>query len=135
MEGSSPNSPVTYRLNDGPESTTGRFMELLPNAYTVTITDEQGCELSMPVVVGARISFRREIEPLLTATCAVAGCHVTGEQVPDFTNRNNFFTSAGRMRTLVSAGEMPPAECSCPLDVEQVERILCWIDGGAEDSL
>jgi hypothetical protein len=135
VEGESPNASVTYRLDDGPERSTGRFSALLPNSYMMTMTDELGCTLSLPVLVGARISFQGEIEPLLTATCAVSGCHVTGQQVPDFTNRNNFFTASGRMRTLVSSREMPAAECNCPLEAAEIEHILCWIDGGAEDSL
>lgn len=134
VTGSSPISAVTYHLNDGTSNTDGVFTNLAPNAYTVTIRDEMGCELLIPVTVESQISFQEEVEAVIMGGCAISGCHVTGEQTPDYSRRENIFTSGGRIKTVVSSRQMPPEECACPLSDEEIDRIICWVNGGSRDN-
>ncbi len=78
------------------------------------------------------VTFTQDIKPIISANCAISGCHVSGGQSPDLTVDNNIKTQAdgGRIKARVidgpaympAAGRLPDA---------QINIIQCWLDAGA----
>jgi len=127
--------PYQYRIDDGsPWGGDGSFQHLLPAAYIVTVMDDLGCSSQIRVVLPNGIRFQMEVESIITSVCATPGCHVMGEQAPDLSFRPNIFSAASRMRNLVDTRQMPPEDCNCPIEADEITKILCWIDDGAQDN-
>lgn len=80
------------------------------------------------------ISLADDIQPIIASNCAVSGCHVTGGQSPDFTQKQNIITRASSIRSRTSNGSMPPPQSSLSLSSEQIGKISCWVENGAEDN-
>jgi len=86
-------------------------------------------------------SFANEIQPILTANCALSGCHVAGGQTPDMEAgvAYNDLVSGGFVNTVIPTqstiyiminGEM---EVHIPSATER-EAIYDWIRNGAIDN-
>lgn len=127
--------PYRYKLERSQTwQASGSFGGIPPGSRVVAVEDADGCSTSIDVRLLTGISFAEKVEPLITAACAVSGCHGDGSQAPDFTIRDNILSAAGRMRQLVATRQMPPGSCNCPLTDEEKASILCWIDDGAMDN-
>ena len=98
-----------------------------------------------PVVAG--ISFKDDIQPILAERCAVPGCHAAAGAVRglDLTqydtfkkggaNGPGFIAGDGKGSLVViriDGGGMPPIPP--PLDGDQVQLFIDWIDEGAENN-
>lgn len=58
---------------------------LLPGCYkTTTIVQNPGASITR------EISFSKDLVPIFTKSCAIAGCHVSGAKAPDLTVANAF---------------------------------------------
>lgn len=79
------------------------------------------------------VSLADDIEPIIASNCAVSGCHVTGSQFPDFTQKQNIISHASSIRTRTSNGSMPPPQSGRSLSSEQISKISCWVENGAKD--
>lgn len=79
----------------------------------------------------AAISYAQHVQPIITAHCAVAGCHVTGFPPGDFTTyegvhakiENGFFQSK-----VLEQKIMPPSDS---LSDHELETLQCWVEHGA----
>ena len=90
-----------------------------------------------------RISFRNDIQPILTERCAIPGCHAApGAKGLDLTQYDTFkkggnggptFIAGNGKGSLVveriDGGGMPPIPP--PLNAEQIQLFIDWIDEGA----
>ena len=97
-----------------------------------------------PVVEG--VSFQDDIQPILAERCAVAGCHaapgVAGLDLSKYdtfkkggANGPAFAAGDGKGSLIVKridGGGMPPG--APPLDGDQVQLFIDWIDEGAENN-
>lgn len=97
-----------------------------------------------PVVEG--VSFKDDIQPILGERCAVAGCHAApGVAGLDLSKYDTFkkggnggpaFVAGNGKGSLVvkriDGGGMPPG--GPPLDADQVQLFVDWIDEGAENN-
>lgn len=97
-----------------------------------------------PVVEG--ISFKDDIQPILAERCAVPGCHaapgVAGLDLSKYdtfkkggANGPAFAAGDGKGSLIVKridGGGMPPG--GPPLDGDQVQLFIDWIDEGAENN-
>ena len=84
----------------------------------------EGCE-------SGKIKYTTHISPILSASCAVSGCHVAGGTAPVFASYSDLapFIANGSFKTqLITSRTMPPAG---PLTTTQREDIQCWLDEGA----
>ena len=94
------------------------------------------------------VTFRNDILPILTDSCALVGCHTGlppagGLDLTDYTN----FTDGGANGAAFIAGDgegslvvkridgggMPPPG-HIPLTAEQIQFFIDWIDAGAENN-
>ena len=97
-----------------------------------------------PVVAG--VSFKDDIQPILAERCAVPGCHaapgVAGLNLSQYdtfkkggANGPAFAAGDGKGSLVVKridGGGMPPG--GPPLDGDQVQLFIDWIDEGAENN-
>ena len=99
-----------------------------------------------PVVEEPKVSFQDDIQPILAERCAIPGCHVAGhftgldlsayDPFKKGGNGGAAFTAGDGKGSLVvkriDGGGMPPG--GPPLDADQIQRFIDWIDEGAENN-
>lgn len=134
---------------DTPEDTTSMTDVLQP---TTTPPDTQPAEPPVeqpagdPPPVEEGVSFQDDIQPILAADCALAGCHAApGAAGLDLSNYDSFkkggntgpgFDAGDGKGSLVvkriDGGGMPLGRP--PLDGDQIQLFIDWIDEGAENN-
>ena len=133
------------------EDTTGTTDVLQPTttppATQTPVPGEQPGVVEEPVVVEElKVSFKDDIQPILAERCAVAGCHAAPgagglnlSQYDTFKKGGNggaaFAAGNGKGSLVVKridGGGMPPIPP--PLNAEQVQLFVDWIDEGAENN-
>lgn len=75
--------------------------------------------------------FGADIFPLMTAKCAIGGCHdpVTAQGGVVFTNYAQISSKKDRIYTRAVIEKTMPA--NGPLLPDEVKKLKCWIEGGA----
>jgi len=78
-------------------------------------------------------AFAADVNPIIQASCNVAGCHAAGSVSGPgpLTNYTQVFNARSSIRTAISTGRMPQGGS---LSTAQKNSILCWIDGGAPNN-
>ena len=135
---------------DAPEDTPGPADVLQPTTTPPTAEPpppvpppEEG---GPPVVEEPKVSFKDDIQPILAERCALAGCHAAPiqgglnlTQYDTFKQGGNagpgFVAGNGKGSTVVKridGGGMPPG--GPPLDGDQIQLFIDWIDEGAENN-
>lgn len=79
-------------------------------------------------------SFSKEIQPIINANCAIAGCHITGFQQGDLSTFHSVMekVDAGTFRLrVIDTKSMPPLN---PLNENDIKKIICWLDSGAKNN-
>ena len=136
---------------DTTEDTPGMTDVLQPaSTPPPTVQTPQPGVVEQPVVeepVVAGISFKDDIQPILAERCAVPGCHAAAgaargldlTQYDTFKKGGNtgpgFVAGDGKGSLVVKridGGGMPPIPP--PLDGDQVQLFIDWIDEGAENN-
>lgn len=137
---------------DTPEDTTGMTDVLQPTTTpsetsTLPPVEQPAGEpppVEEPIVEG--VSFQEDIQPILAADCALAGCHAApGAAGLDLSNYDSFkkggntgpgFDASDGEGSLVveriDGGGMPLGRP--PLDGDQIQLFIDWIDEGAENN-
>ncbi len=102
-----------------------------------------------PVVEEPKVSFKDDISPILTESCALVGCHVAGGAGGLDLSKYDTFKNGGKRGAAFVAGDgkgslvvkridgsqppqMPPN--GPPLDGEQIQLFIDWINEGAENN-
>lgn len=97
-----------------------------------------------------KVSFKDDIMPILAESCAFAGCHVAGHHTNlDLSTYDTFKQGGGRGATFVAGnaddslvvkyikGDIQPqmpVGGGPPLDGEQIQLFVDWINEGAENN-
>ena len=133
---------------DSAEDTTGGMADVLQPATTPPPTTQpplpEPPPVEEPVVEG--VSFKDDIQPILAERCSLPGCHAApGVAGLDLTKYDTFkkggangpaFAAGDGKGSLVvkriDGGGMPPG--GPPLDGDQVQLFIDWIDEGAENN-
>ncbi len=77
-------------------------------------------------------SFATVIQPLVTSSCAISGCHVSGGQTPNLSDYASIKANVGRVRIRATVDKsMPP---SGPLSNCSTQALQRWIDNGAPNN-
>lgn len=78
-------------------------------------------------------SFATDVNPVIQASCNLAGCHASGSlNGPGaLTNYTQVFNARSAIRSSVASGRMPQGSS---LSTAQKNSILCWIDSGAPNN-
>jgi len=126
--------PYEFKLGTGSFQSSGTFSGLEPGNYEVEVRDENGCGTTTTVMIQSGVSFQSEIEAIINTNCAVSGCHVSGTSRPDFTVFSNIQSRAGGIKSRTQAGTMPPASSGNSLSEEEIQKIACWVDDGAQNN-
>lgn len=93
-------------------------------------------------------SFSADISPILTSRCATAGCHVAGGPHGVDLRTYDTLSVGGDDGAIVIAdnaresevvkqivrGRMPPPASGLTLDAAEIQSIIDWINGGAENN-
>lgn len=124
--------PYEFSLNGGTSQTSNVFNGLTNGSKTVAVVDADGCEVSQSVLIASGVSLSTDIMPIITANCAVTGCH-NGSRFPDLRSSANVMGNASRIMARTSAGTMPPAGRT-DLTQDQIAKISCWVDDGAPNN-
>ena len=124
-------SNLTYKLNDGSFDSNNVFMNLEAGTYTVTVKDDSGCEFAEEVTVKSGTPYAT-ISSILSANCAVSGCH-NGDNgsTRNWNVDQNVVNSAAAIKSRTGSGSMPPSSSGLSLTAEQIAEIACWVDDGA----
>ncbi|MDH5399927.1 MAG: SprB repeat-containing protein [Cyclobacteriaceae bacterium] len=122
---------LMYKLDNGTYAATSSFSNLAAGSYTITTTDNSGCEFSATAIIKSGVPFAN-IKAVMAASCAVAGCHVAGGRKPDFTIDANIISSADGIKFKTGNGTMPPKNSGLKLSAAEVAAIACWVDSGAQ---
>jgi len=110
----------------------GVFAALQLGACTYDVVEVNPCD-NLPV--NRSISYTTDILPIVTTTCALPACHVTGFSRGDFTGYADLKKKAdsGILEYKITSGEMPPPYTKGPKSLTpcQSELIRKWINQGA----
>lgn len=129
------NEPFEYKLGTGAFTTDNTFTDLKNGLYTVTVKDALDCSISISTTVArgeTGISWSGEIKSIIETNCAVTGCHVSGNQIPDYTSFAVVKNKASLIKTRTGNRSMPPDGRS--ISAEQIAKIACWVDDGAKEN-
>jgi hypothetical protein len=74
------------------------------------------------------------ISTIIGTNCAVPGCHVSGTNRVNFTNKENIIQNAAQIRSFTQNGIMPPPQSGRTLSEQQKDDIFCWVENGAQDN-
>lgn len=92
----------------------------------------------LPSCDGAIPAFDEDIEPILSASCAVSGCHVAGFAAGDLSTYDEAKAVAetgGITRMIIDNDFMPPQPGSIPLlSNDEVGLISCWMNNGMPEN-
>jgi hypothetical protein len=125
--------PIEYILNDDQSQNDPVFTGLSNGNYKILARDANGCETEISgIKIFSDISFSNDVKPIIASNCAVSGCH-NGSQFPDFSDDENIFENASRIKSRTESGSMPPAGRP-DLTNEEIQAIACWVDDGALDN-
>ena len=131
---------------DTPEDTTGMTDVLQPT----TTPSETPPPVEEPqadeVVEEPGVSFQEDIQPILAERCATPQCHVAGHFTNLDLSKYDSFKKGGnrgpafvagdgkgsRVVEFIDGGGMPPG--GPPLDGDQIQLFIDWIDEGAENN-
>lgn len=134
---------------DTPEDTTGMTDVLQPTTTPTETPSPPPVEEQPPVeevVEEPGVSFQEDIQPIIASECALAGCHAApGAGGLDLTNYDTFkkggntepgfIAGDGKGSFVVKridGGGMPLGRP--PLDGDQIQLFIDWIDEGAENN-
>ena len=73
--------------------------------------------------------FAEEISPVITAKCAIPGCHVPGSQSPDLSSYIVIKSNITQVQLQTDNRIMPPAG-STALTNDELQKLDCWIKQG-----
>ncbi len=129
------NEPFEYKLGTGVFTTSNTFTDLQNGLYTITVKDALDCSLSISTTVArgqTGISWSNEIKSIIDTNCAVSGCHVSGNSIPNFSVFSNVKNRASSIKTRTGNKSMPPDGRS--ISQEQINKIACWVEDGANEN-
>jgi len=123
--------PVTFSLNAGTFSSSAIFDHLSQGAYTLTAKDATGCLTVNSIKVSSKASFSNDILPIISANCALSGCHNGSNQLPDFRTLKTIQANASGIKSLTGNRSMPQGGV---LTQDQIDLIACWVNDAAPDN-
>ncbi|MEO9871269.1 hypothetical protein [Ekhidna sp.] len=134
LEASGGVGDITFSLDGGSFQAATAFEDISAGSYTVAARDEEGCvvEKSVTVDVISTTSLTSDVMPIISANCAVSGCH-NGSQSPNLSTKSQIISSAQRVKARTGGRSMPPSGRE-DLSASEIEIIACWVDAGAKDN-
>lgn len=110
------------------------FWGILIILYSACTYDNAEELYGKPECTPESVSFSNDIMPLISANCAISGCHIGGQQLPTLENYDQITQNAQAIKTNTGNGTMPPAGSGKSLTLEQINLIACWVDSGSPNN-
>jgi hypothetical protein len=120
--------PYTYKLNDGPATSTNAFFALSSGNYKVDIIDNTGCSTTQTVRVSNGVKFGATIKPIIETHCALTGCHLDQGNIT-FAVFANIQVRTADIIARIQSGNMPKNRPK--LNQTDIDAIICWVNDGA----
>lgn len=120
--------PYTYKLNDGPSTSTNAFFGLSSGNYKVEITDRTGCSTTQTISVSNGVKFGVTIKPIIETYCALTGCHLDQGNIT-FAVFSNIQDRTADIIARIQSGNMP--KNGPKLNQSDIDAIICWVNDGA----
>ena len=83
-------------------------------------------------------SYVSDVVPIISQTCAIPNCHVSGFNFGDYTSYDDLKAQDDMelLRGQIESGAMPPSNTAGPSELTDDEKaiLLCWIEQGALDN-
>ncbi len=78
----------------------------------------------------ATVSLENDVQPIISAGCAVSGCHVSGAQSPNLSTKEGTFAKRDRVNVRAVINQnMPPSGALSQTDRDVIET---WISEGGK---
>ena len=123
--------PYTYQLGEnGDYQSSNEFFNLPQGTYSLWVKDSYECGLGIYVDILSGVSFKNEIEPIISASCATANCH-DGTVEPDLSTLSGIQSHSHAVLSSILDKSMPPVTA---LNADDILRIECWIKDRAPDN-
>jgi hypothetical protein len=115
------------------------FLTLSMISIVLSCTKAVDDPLVNPTSPCSTVTFKTDISPIITQTCAIKSCHVSGNGLGDYTNYSGLGREAvnGSFKKVVLLNKsMPPRNSNGPnsLTAAQLEKFTCWINAGAPNN-
>ena len=123
-------APIQYKLDNGAFQASTTFSQIKGGVYDVFVRDGQGCEEEEEVIVSNGLTYTNDIKSIIQMNCAIQNCHVAGQNRTDFTIDDNAVSRSFRIKEQASSRNMPPSSSGLALSQEDIDKIVCWADGG-----
>lgn len=123
-----------YSIAGGSFGASNVFNGLTAGSKSVTIRDNaDNCTITKSVMVLTGVSYDAQIKPIITSSCAVSSCHVSGGEAPfALASVADAQAHAAEIKTATGNGSMP--KDGAPLTQLQKDLIACWVDDGAPNN-
>ena len=121
----------TYSINNVTFQSSNVFENVAVGSYTASAKDNTGCSKATTITVSpvATGPLFQSVRALVTANCAISGCHA-GTQSPNFTVDCNIIINKALIKARAVDGTpsfMPPTG---PLPITERNKISEWINAG-----
>ncbi len=77
------------------------------------------------------VNWSATISPIISNSCAIAGCHVPGTGRQNFLDLATVQANASEIKIRTGNRTMPQTGT---LTADQISQIACWVDDGAVDN-
>jgi hypothetical protein len=109
------------------------FTLLVIVSLAYSCKDDEGSE--EPIDCSVERSYSSDVVPIVSATCAIPNCHVSGFNFGDYTSYDDLKAQddMNLLRSEIESGAMPPSNTAGPKELTDSQKaiLLCWIEQGA----
>lgn len=121
---------LLFSINGSTFSEAREFNTLSAGEYTVSVKDEENCEVKKTTRVKTNTSLANDIMPIIQKDCAISGCH-NGSQSPRLVTKEEVVQNAVSIKSETQAGTMPRDRS---FTEAEINLIACWVDDGANNN-
>lgn len=129
-------TPYMYNLNGGAFQTANTFTSLSANTYSIIVRDVNGCTQTASAIVATAVPgpLFTAVKQVMTANCALSGCHAGASPQNGLDFNNNCTIVANNLRIKARAVDanpsvMPPIP-NPPLSATDKQKIVNWVNAG-----
>jgi len=121
---------ISYSLDGGSFQSNPVFSNLGSGSFEIMVQDSE-CSVTGSVSILSGVSFSNLVSPIISNSCAIPGCHVSGTGRVNFGIFANIQARALEIKSRTATGNMPRTGS---LTQDEIDLIACWVDDGALDN-
>lgn len=121
----------SYEIDGSDMGTSSTLTNVPYGNHVLTAIDEVSCSDELDIYVSSGISYSASVASIIENNCAIDGCHVSGNSIPDFSSFATIQSNADKIKELTQNKSMPR---NGSLTQAEIDAIACWVDDGALDN-